>query len=156
MLSIFSCVCWPSVFLIWRNVYLGLPIFLLGLFVGFCVCACVCVCVCCFGHAASVRDLTSLTKRLGIEPVPPTVEAQCPNHWTGRTLPSCLFFIFCFMSCLYILEMNSLVTSFANILSHSLSCLFFLFMVSFSVLCTESFKVQLSPICLFLFLFSLL
>ena len=33
MLSIFSCVCWPSVCLLWRNVYLGLPaIFLTGLF----------------------------------------------------------------------------------------------------------------------------
>ena len=31
MLSIFSCVCWQSVYLIWRNVYLGfLPIFGLG------------------------------------------------------------------------------------------------------------------------------
>ena len=129
MLSIFSCVCWPSVFLLWRNVYLGLPIFLLGLFVGFCVC----VCVCCFGHAASVWDLTSLTKWLGIEPVPPAMEAQSPKQWAGRALPSCLFFILCFMSCLYILEMNSLVVSFANIFSHSLSCLFFLFMVSFAV-----------------------
>jgi len=28
MLSIFSCVCWPSVYLPWRNVYSGLlPIF---------------------------------------------------------------------------------------------------------------------------------
>ena len=31
MLSILSCVCWQSVFLLWRNVYLGLlPIFRLG------------------------------------------------------------------------------------------------------------------------------
>ena len=31
MLSIFSCVCWQSVYLLWRNVYLGLlPIFGLG------------------------------------------------------------------------------------------------------------------------------
>ena len=31
MLSIFSCVCWPSVCLLWRNVCLGLlPIFCLG------------------------------------------------------------------------------------------------------------------------------
>ena len=31
MLSIISCVCWPSVCLIWRNVYLGLlPIFQVG------------------------------------------------------------------------------------------------------------------------------
>ena len=34
MLSIFSCVCWPSVCLLWRNVYLGLlPRFLIGLLV---------------------------------------------------------------------------------------------------------------------------
>ena len=33
MLSIFSCVCWPSICLFWRNVYLGLlPIFWLGCF----------------------------------------------------------------------------------------------------------------------------
>ena len=31
MLSTFSCVCWTSVYLLWRNVYLGLPpIFSLG------------------------------------------------------------------------------------------------------------------------------
>ena len=31
MLSILSCVCWQSVYLLWRNVYLGLlPIFWLG------------------------------------------------------------------------------------------------------------------------------
>ena len=31
MLSIFACICWPSVYLLWRNVYLGLPpIFGLG------------------------------------------------------------------------------------------------------------------------------
>ena len=31
MLSIFSCVCWQSVYLLWRNVYLGLlPIFRLS------------------------------------------------------------------------------------------------------------------------------
>ena len=27
MLSIFSCICWPSASLLWRNVYLGLPLF---------------------------------------------------------------------------------------------------------------------------------
>ena len=38
------------------------------------------------------------------------------------------------MSCLYILEINPLlVTWFANIFSHSVDCLFFLFMVSFAV-----------------------
>ena len=34
MLSVFSCVCWLSVCLLWRNVYLGLPlIFFIELFV---------------------------------------------------------------------------------------------------------------------------
>ena len=38
------------------------------------------------------------------------------------------------MSCLFILEINPLlVTSFANIFSHSEACLFTLFMVSFAV-----------------------
>ena len=38
------------------------------------------------------------------------------------------------MSCLYILEINSLsLASFANIYSHSEGCLFILFMVSFAV-----------------------
>ena len=29
MLSILSCVCWQSVYLLWRNVYLGLILFIL-------------------------------------------------------------------------------------------------------------------------------
>ena len=34
MVSIFSCVCWPFVFPLWRNVYLDFPpIFPLGVFV---------------------------------------------------------------------------------------------------------------------------
>ena len=38
------------------------------------------------------------------------------------------------MSCLYVLEIKPLsVTSFANIFSHSVGCLFILFMVSFAV-----------------------
>ena len=38
------------------------------------------------------------------------------------------------MNCLYILEINPLLgTSFANIFSHSIGCLFVLFMVSFAV-----------------------
>ena len=38
------------------------------------------------------------------------------------------------MSCLYILEINSLsIASFVNILSHSVGCLFLLFMVSFAI-----------------------
>ena len=77
MLHIFSCAYWPSVCLLWKNVYLGLlPIFLLGYF----------------------------------------------------------FFILSCMSCLCILDINPLlVASFANIFSHSVSCLFVFFMVSFPV-----------------------
>ena len=44
------------------------------------------------------------------------------------------FLLLSCMSCLYILEIKPLlVTSFANIFSHSISCLFVLFMVSFAV-----------------------
>ena len=57
-----------------------------------------------------------------------------------------------FMCCLYILEINPLlVTSFANIFSHSVGCLFILFMVSFAVQ-----KLLSWSHCLFLFLFPLL
>ena len=45
-----------------------------------------------------------------------------------------VFLILICMSCLCILEINPLsVTSFANIFSHSVGCLFVLFMVSFAV-----------------------
>ena len=72
MLSIFSCACWPSVCLLWRNVFLDL-------------------------------------------------------------LPIFIFILNC-MSCLYILEVNPLsVTSFANIFSHSVCCVYVLFMVSSAV-----------------------
>ena len=45
MLSIFSCAYWPSVFLLWRNVYLGLlPIFGLGcLFFLLSCMSCLCI-----------------------------------------------------------------------------------------------------------------
>ena len=45
-----------------------------------------------------------------------------------------VFLILSCMSYLYILETDSLlVTSFANIFSHSVGCLFVLFMISFAV-----------------------
>ena len=45
-----------------------------------------------------------------------------------------IFLILSCMNCLYILEINPLlVPSFANIFSHSVVCLFILFMVSFAV-----------------------
>ena len=45
-----------------------------------------------------------------------------------------VFLILSYMSCLYILDINSLlVASFANIFSHSISCLFILLIVSFVV-----------------------
>ena len=78
MLSIVSCVCWPSVYLLWRNVYSGLlPIF-------------------------------------------PLID------W--------FFLLLSCISCLYILEIKPLsVASFETVFSHSVSCLFVLFLVSFAV-----------------------
>ena len=78
MLSIFSCACWPSVCLLWRNVCSALPIFLTESFV---------------------------------------------------------FLILNSMSYLYISDVNPWsVTSFANIFSSSIGCLFVLLMVSLAVL----------------------
>jgi len=55
------------------------------------------------------------------------------------------------MSCLYVLEINAmLVASFANISSHSESCLFILFMVSFA----EQRLLSISHMPLFLFYYS--
>ena len=57
------------------------------------------------------------------------------------------------MNCLYILEINSfLVASFANIFSHSVDCLFVLFMVSSAV---QKLISLIRSICLFLLLFLL-
>ena len=54
-----------------------------------------------------------------------------------------------FMSCLYILEINPLsVALFADIVSHSVSCLFILFMVSFAL----QKLLNLIRACLFVFL----
>ena len=47
---------------------------------------------------------------------------------------SVFFFILSSISCLYILKVNSLsVASFTNIFSHSMGCLFILFMVYFAL-----------------------
>ena len=62
-----------------------------------------------------------------------------------------VFLILSCMSCLYILEINSLsVVSFAIIFSHSKSCLFTLFVVSFAV---QKLLSIIDLTCLFLLLF---
>ena len=59
-----------------------------------------------------------------------------------------VFLLLSYMSCLHILEINPLsIASFANIFSHSESCLFVLFMVSFVV------QKRLSLIRSYLFIF---
>ena len=53
---------------------------------------------------------------------------------SDRFLSGGFFWILSCMSCLYMLDINPLlVTSFANIFSYSISCLFVLLMVSFAV-----------------------
>ena len=59
------------------------------------------------------------------------------------------------MSCFYILEINPLsVTLFANIFSHSVGCLFVLFMVSFAV--QKFFSLIRSDLFIFVFIFIIL
>ena len=64
------------------------------------------------------------------------------------------FLILSYMSCLYILEINPLlVTSLANIFSHSIRCLFILFMVSFAVQsCAKAFKFNQVSVFIFVFI----
>ena len=48
------------------------------------------------------------------------------------------FFMLKYMSCLYMLDINPLlVTSFANIFSYSVDCLFILPIISFAIKCTD-------------------
>ena len=76
------------------------------------------------------------------------VQISCPFfNWVVVLLLSC-------RSCLYILEIKPLsVASFETIFSHSVSCLFVFFLVSFPV---KSLSVWLGPIGLFFILFLLL
>ena len=64
------------------------------------------------------------------------------------------FLILSCMSCQYILEINPLsVTSLANIFSHSIRCLFILFMVSFAVQsCAKAFKFNQVSVFIFVFI----
>ena len=58
-----------------------------------------------------------------------------PNHWTIREAPGLfVFLLLSCMNCLYILKVKLLsVALFAHVFSHSVGCLFVLFMVSFAV-----------------------
>ena len=42
-----------------------------------------------FGQAMTCEILVP---QPGIKPVPPAVEAQCPNHWTTREVPYTFYF----------------------------------------------------------------
>ena len=71
------------------------------------------------------------------------------TFWLGCFV---LFLVLSYMSGLYILEINTLsVTSFANTISHSVDCLFVLFMVSFAV--QKLFNLIRSHLFIFVFIF---
>ena len=69
------------------------------------------------------------------------------HFWIGFFV----FLILSCMSCLYTLEINHLVASFANIFSHSVGCLFILFMVSFAV--QKLFSLVRAILFIFVFIF---
>jgi len=74
-----------------------------------------------------------------------SIQVFCPLFFV--CLFVCLLTLSC-MSCLYILDINPLLVKlFANIFSHSIGCLFTLFMAS---LLYKSFQIYLGSICLFL------
>ena len=75
---------------------------------------------------------------------------KCLFRSSAHFLIGFFFIIISCMSCLYILEINPfLVASFANIFSHSVGCLFVLFVVSFAV----QKLLSLIRFCLFIFVF---
>ena len=39
-------------------------------------------------------DMQDINSQPGIEPVPPAVEAQSPNHWTTREFSMCIIIIY--------------------------------------------------------------
>ena len=149
MMSIFSCAYWPLVFLLWRNVCLGL---LLIFRLGFVVVVVI-----------ELHENESLCSHLQLSVTPWTIqpmEFSRPEYWSRWLLPSpgdlpnwgieprspalqvdslpaeLLGKLSC-TSCLYILEIKPLsVTSFANILSHSLGLLF----VYGFLCCAEAWK----------------
>ena len=123
MLSIFSCAYWPSVYLLWRNVYSGLlPIFPLidWLFL-----------------------LLSCISCLYILEIKPLSVASFEIIFSHSV--SCI-------SCLYILEIKPLsVASFEMIFSHSVSSLF-CFLFGF-LCCAKAFQFDEFPWVYFSFYF---
>lgn len=60
-----------------------------------------------FGSTQGMWDLSS---PIGIEPVPPVLEAQCLNHWTRREVPRRVLFIIvslCVKKCLSLKHISS-------------------------------------------------
>ena len=67
-----------------------------------------------------LRDLSSLTRGPGIEPMPPAVEARSPNHWSAREFP--LYFYFDQWIWLYY---KILVLNHPHFFGMTLTCLWF-------------------------------
>ena len=99
-------------------------------------------------------DLSSLTRD---QCSVPCIERWILYHWTTGEVPSAHFLIELFVflllsciSCLYILEIKPLLfSSFADIFSPSVGCLFVLFMV----FCAVQKLISLIRSCLFLFFY---
>ena len=130
MMSILTCAFWPPVCLLWRCLFRSSARFLIGLFAFFEIYF---YFILCFGlYLTACRDLGFPTRDWTWAMA---VRAWNPNHWTSREVPLLFaFLILSCMSCLYILEIkSSSVTSFADISSHSIGCLF--------VLCTVGSEI---------------
>ena len=126
MPCIFLCV-WSSVYLLWRNVYLGL---LSIFFFNWVVCffgielyklyMLLLLLLSCFSHVQLCA-----TPWTAAHQAPLPMEYWRQEYWSGLPFPS---------PKLYMLEINSLsVASFANIFFHSVGCLFISF--RFALLC---------------------
>ena len=152
MSNIFSCACWPSVYLLWNNVCSdALPIFWLGC-LFFLLLSCVSFLCIMEINPLSDKWLVNIFSCVYCPSVYLLWKNVCshplPTFWLG-----CLFFLlFICVSCFYIMEINSLSDIwFANIFSHLVGCFFILILISFDF--QKLFSLMKSHLFLFFFCF---
>ena len=127
MLNIFPCICWSTVYLLWKNVYLGPLPTLLPV------------------PSRFSRVRLCATPRTAAYQAPPSMGFSGQQYWSRVPLLSpcplelifccCCFLLLSYMSSSYIFDINCLSDVwFADFFLYFIGCLFILLMCSFVVL----------------------